>query len=407
MGLTQTASGRVKAWRLAQVGFASWAIMVLVLAHVVPPWQYRKDILIDYVTARALRDGLPLFPVLREIQGRYFANIEPLYPFPNFHPPTVWLLNVPLSLLPFEVLSVSWLGMCIALLVLIAWRLGLSWRVGLLLAAWPPVFWHLYIGQYELLILGLALWAWRSAAIGKEWRAGLLLGAAGLLKFYPALLLLPYLYRRRWRVVAGGAAAGAVGLVASLLLIGFDGAVFYVQGLAGVERQLILRDWGNGAPYAVLSRLLGGSPSAVPLLDAPQLILPVTLALLLAGLAALLLLPAEMAPVGLLVLMPNSMWYCAVLLLPQIVMIIRYRPLRWWGVVVAAAISIAFPVVANWLPGREPNGPMPLWLFNVLCSLQAIGYVGLLALSVIVAVREQRAPTSLTTALTRSAWRDA
>lgn len=366
--------------RLLQVGAITFAVGSALVRALLPPFSYGKDTLIDHMTARALRDGLPPFTPLRQLQLAYFPQAQPAYPYANFHPPTVWLLNWPLTFLPFEVSSLVWLGLSVWALAWVGRRLGLSWRAALALSLWPPALFHLWLAQYEILILLLIVLAWQYAARSRDWRAGLLIGAAGTLKFYPALLLLPYLIRGRWRVVAGGTTALAVGGLASLLVIGLDGAYHYVNGLTGVETRVILQDWGNSSPYVAVQRLLGGTP-LTPVLDAPQAILPLTLLLVAVGLVALCWLPPAAGPVALLVLLPNSMWYCAVLALPQLVETLRQQRLRVPAIVAAILISLPYPLPAALLGSPEASRILPVWASQILYSSQAAGYLLLLGLS--------------------------
>jgi uncharacterized membrane protein len=93
----------------------------------------------------------------------------------------------------------------VALLLVIGRWLALSVPASLALMAWPPVWYLLVIGQLELLILALAMLAWRVAAAGRDGRAGLWLGIAAAIKLYPLLFLLPFvpssvaLFSRDWR----------------------------------------------------------------------------------------------------------------------------------------------------------------------------------------------------------------
>lgn len=384
-------ANRWERWlRLAQFGGATWALVVATVGTVLPQFAYSKDILIDYMTARALREGLPLFTPASELQLRYFPNTAPAFlPYANMHPPTLWLLHLPLTYVPAELVTVLWLALSVAMLVRVALWLRFSWHGALALAIWPPVFWHLWLAQYEILILFLAMLAWRSAAAGKDWRAGLLLGFAGGLKFYPALFLVPFLFRRRWKVVAGGAISLVCGGLLSLLTIGIDGARFYFEGMSGVERQVILQNWGNSSPYVALLRCLGGTPIP-PLVDAPHLVLPAALILVLVGVAALFWLPPAAAPAAVLVFMPTSMWYCSVLLLPQIVQTLRIQSVRLVAVVAGILISLPYPLVANVFGAPSAEGLLPIWLTNVVYSFQALGYVVLLVLSLYLAWQQSR-----------------
>ncbi|MHB1132069.1 MAG: glycosyltransferase family 87 protein [Chloroflexota bacterium] len=383
-------STRQKWLRLTQVGCATFAWCVLLLRTVLTPWALPKDVFVDHLTALGLRDSWPIFTGLETLRQFYYPHAPPSYPYANFHPPVIWLINLPLTVLPFEAVAVVWLLASLAILLMVVSRLGLSWRAGLALAAWPPLYWHLWLGQYEIFIMAAAVFAWILASQGKGFWAGALLGGAATLKFYPALLLIPYLARRQWSVVAGGTLAFSAGMLVNLLVIGVDGAVYYVQGLSGVESSAILQDLGNSSPYSMILRLLGGTEYLPYLAFAPHLIMPLTIMLALASLAALAWLGPLWAPAALLVIMPNSMWYCSVLALPPLVMAWRegsLRPLTWAA---AICISLPFPFIVNWLALLAPNQRFSLDVLNLLCSAQAVGYILLLVVGVAQAWRQRQ-----------------
>src|SRR5205814_7722696 len=147
------------------------------------------------------------------------------FPHPDPHPPVLALFSLPLTLLPFPVIVPLWLGLSLVLLVTVGRWLGLSGRASLALAAWPPLWCLLYIGQLELLILTLALLGWRCAAAGRDARAGLWLGLAAVLKLYPVVLLVPFAARRRTRLLLAAATVIALGQVANLATLGPAGFV--------------------------------------------------------------------------------------------------------------------------------------------------------------------------------------
>ena len=97
----------------------------------------------------------------------------------------------------------------VALLVVVGRKLGLSPLASLAVAAWPPAFYLLSIGQWELVVLTLAMIGWQSARGGRDWRAGALFGLAALAKLYPALLVLP-LQPGQARLINGAYSAGSL-----------------------------------------------------------------------------------------------------------------------------------------------------------------------------------------------------
>jgi hypothetical protein len=84
------------------------------------------------------------------------------------------------------------------------------------------------LGQMGLLLLFLVVATWFLAARGAEWEAGFALGLAAAIKLLPAVLILFFLLKRRWRIF--GAATGAFVILAfGLPLAGFGWKEFVVQ----------------------------------------------------------------------------------------------------------------------------------------------------------------------------------
>ena len=86
--------------RIAQACLAGIALGSLV-AGVLPPRSYNKDLQEQYLSARAFRDGIDLFTPVSDLAARYFPATTDSFPHPDPHPPVLALLSVPLTLLPF------------------------------------------------------------------------------------------------------------------------------------------------------------------------------------------------------------------------------------------------------------------------------------------------------------------
>ena len=203
--------------------------LVILGARALPPYAYGKDLQQQFLMGMALRDRLDIYTPITQLSARYFPAATNNFPHPSPYPPLVALLSVPLTFVGMPVLVLLWLAASVLLLVAVGRRLGLSTRASLALAAWPPVWWVLYIGQLELAILLLAVLAWQDAKAGKEWRAGAWLGIAAAVKFYPVIFLAPYLYRRRWRVVVATGAILLLGQLGNLIVVGPAGLVRYYR----------------------------------------------------------------------------------------------------------------------------------------------------------------------------------
>jgi hypothetical protein len=333
----------------------------------------------EYLTAWALRDGGDVFTPVTELSAHYFPVGTDNFPHPSPHQPVLALLSLPLTLLPFPAIVPLWLLLNIVLLVVVGRWLGLSTEASLPLAAWPPMWCLLYIGQFELLILVLAMLGWRAAAGGRDWHAGLWLGTAAVIKLYPVLLLVPYAAQRRGRIVVAAAAVFLMSQLGNLVAVGSAGEVrYYREVLPAVSREYV-RTGLNSSPYGAFVRLFGGATDVPPLVDAPALVLPMTIAFSTLALFALVRLEPEAAPVAMLVALPSVWYYYVVLALPQIVVLLRDSRLRRVALLAVVAASCVLPLVNFSLPWWGSAAP-PM---AVLLAIQPAGCVGLLALSLV------------------------
>ncbi|MGE0478875.1 MAG: glycosyltransferase family 87 protein [Phycisphaerae bacterium] len=95
------------------------------------------------------------------------------------------------------------------------------------------------LGAVDLLLLFLVVATWFLVERGREWSAGLLLALAALIKLLPALLVVYFVLRGRWRVAAAACGAGvALGAGLPLASVGYDEtlrqhAAFYERAVAG------------------------------------------------------------------------------------------------------------------------------------------------------------------------------
>jgi alpha-1,2-mannosyltransferase len=365
---------RVVLLPVAQVCLVGIALGTLV-AGSLPPAAYSKDLQVEYLTASAWRDGLSVLTPVTELSARYFPVATNNFPHPSPHPPVLAPLSLPLTLLPLPVTVFLWLFVNVALLVRAGRWLGLSVLGSLTLLAWPPLWWLVSIGQLELLILVLVMSGWRAAEAARDWRAGLWLGLAAAIKLYPALFLLPFIWRWRVRIVLAAAALLALSQLGGLLAVGgLDMIRYYTEILPSVSTYYSVRGL-NAAPYGALLRLLGGATDVSPLVHAPGAVVPLAVALSLFALVALLRLDPARAPVATFVLLPTAWYYAVVLALPTVSELLRIQRLRRATLVAAACLSVPLPLV-NFLAGL---GARPL--IGLLLALQPAGMLGLLVLS--------------------------
>jgi hypothetical protein len=187
---------------------------------------------------------------------------------------TPWsLLPLPVAAAAFTLLSLALFGLTVALVERIltgggspAPRRSTLLAVGLVL---PYVHATAVLGQVNLLLLFLVVAAWFLAERGREWGAGAFLGLAALVKLLPALLILYFALRGRWRVaVAATLVAFALGAGLPLLALGgaetvrqhrlfFDNAVVSHSALNTLTAEKPIKaKYSNSAVPMVMRRLL-------------------------------------------------------------------------------------------------------------------------------------------------------
>src|SRR5205085_8939536 len=174
------------------------------------------DLVQDYVGARDVARGREAYPVLTHA----YASVGLAWPagHRSTHPPTAFLLVLPVAWLHWKAAAAVWMALMLAALAGAYWALGAPAGLAVALApltlVWPPGGWSM--GQLTpLWLLGLAL-AWRLR--DRPAPAGAAIALASLTKLLPALSLLPFLLLRRWSVLRGFAIVWSVALVVLLAL---------------------------------------------------------------------------------------------------------------------------------------------------------------------------------------------
>jgi hypothetical protein len=213
---------------LVSAGYVLWGVLAcafMILASEPSDWFYDFRIGYWHAARHVFTDPIRMyspneFALVRSANQFAFVNLPvlalPLIPFSRLGQYQAGLL---FSLLAGLLAVVAWLQL-VRLAELDSPRRLL---LAVLFVLNGPLFYGLRQGNSTVLILPLVTAALAALGAGQGVRAGVLLAVAGLIK--PPLLLLPayYTLRGRWRVTAGSALVGGVGLGASLLL--FSGEV--------------------------------------------------------------------------------------------------------------------------------------------------------------------------------------
>ena len=190
---------------------------------------FQIDFRAFYLAGKAVLLGLD--PYLNHVGTRpeFYAPINAEnYAYSAFrYPPLAALLFAPLALLPYEVSKVLFSLLMWLLLAGIAyqmvWRSGWRLRGEALLFAGVsfPVLAMVERGQIDPLLVALVLASyWLAREPRRQGPAALLLALAGVLKIFPFVVLLEWIVRRRWRLVAYTLVWGLVLFLLPMLLLG-------------------------------------------------------------------------------------------------------------------------------------------------------------------------------------------
>lgn len=152
---------------------------------------------------------------------------------PYHNPPAMALLLVPMGMLPLSLAWLLWSSLnLLAAVVAVALPLKGTPRAAAVAVAMltftavpDSLLWGQMVG---LLALALAL-GLLALVSGRPLLGGVFLGMLCLKPQYAAVLALVFLAKRRWRELAGMALAGALIAILSLLVVGLDGILSYLE----------------------------------------------------------------------------------------------------------------------------------------------------------------------------------
>ncbi len=238
-------------WILRLLGLM--LLMCLALAWRGPAWltalqprsyyegRFLADFFQEWASARNYYGGLPIYTPQEVTLSLYFreqkAPNDLIFNEVNAHPPSSVLLALPFAKLDYADAFLLWNELSLILLGASIWlvlrnlRIDISPQVGLailtLLLLCNPLLSQVQQGQLTAVVVFLLTLCWTFERSDRPWLAGLSLGIATALKLFPGFLFLPFVLRRRWRVVLAGVAS-LVGLSAlTLAVLGFDTYLAY------------------------------------------------------------------------------------------------------------------------------------------------------------------------------------
>jgi len=198
----------------------------------------RADVVVDFfqewASARNYFNGESIYEAQRASSLRYLgvspAGNAHFFIEVNAHPPTAVLLGLPLAALDYRAAVLVWNCCSIAALAAAIWLI--AGQFGYPIAGWSilpviavlalcwPLRSHLQQGQLAMILLLLITGGWAAERSGRATLAGVLFGTAAAIKLFPAILFLPFIVRREWRVVFAGGAWLAALTGATVLILG-------------------------------------------------------------------------------------------------------------------------------------------------------------------------------------------
>jgi hypothetical protein len=183
------------------------------------------DLILDWNGARVLRQGVnPFSP-----EGLKMVGATPELGFG--HPPTTYLWLLPLADRTLPEAKRAWNAFTVALvyaqsaMAVFELALPFPWLtaplVGSALLSSSFMREHLYVGQLATLISFWYVLAWLLLRRRRDLAAGVALGLAATLKFYPGLPIVLLALCRRWRCTAGAALGWGVPAAGVTAVIGW------------------------------------------------------------------------------------------------------------------------------------------------------------------------------------------
>jgi hypothetical protein len=231
-----------------------------------------RDFSDKYESAWALRHGIDPYPIdLTPIAARLGLETGGLIHASDT--PTFLLCFEPLTYLSPRVAFWIWsainaVALWVAMYLLLARRREMSPRMAWLLAGLllmsAPLNLNFYWGQSQLIILMLLVVAMRAMERERDSDAGLIIAAAALLRAYPALLVGYLVLRRKWRAVVFAIAGIAIGMLATIAILGLGQTLSYAHGAAWVTGYSMMTRLDNLSLRPFLSRMFWAVTGTAP-----------------------------------------------------------------------------------------------------------------------------------------------
>lgn len=341
--MNSSSQRRISGIALFFVAVLSLFWLVLGIPLLISSW--RNDFLCYYIGGTLAREGrfsdLYRPVVQRQVQDSVAPGLKEPRPF--VRPPWFAMALAPLTALPLQKAYAVWTaGWLLVLLAIWIWGARRFGDGGLMVAAlFFPATVGIAYGQDCTGMLALCCCGWMLLERRRTFAGGLVLGL-GLMKLH-LVTLLPvwFILQRRWRLLAGFMATGAVFLTAALASV----------GISGLREYLYLLRYGQ-------TELFGHSPDSMINVYSVLVNLGVDSALARMTLAGLVICTAvygmfgapawralAIALTGSLLVTPHAFAYDAAMLLLPVWLVLenaRRRLARWGALALANPLTFYF-----------------------------------------------------------------
>ena len=227
-------------------------------------WGYarlKSDFSQDYVAARSLRGGAPIYLENQSIVVDEETSIEDI---PNHHPPFNAILFLPFSYFGYQAAFKLWnlvnLALYVFLIFLILRKLNILDRKVLLkssfLFLWYPFASNIGLGQSSIVLSVLIIGAYFLVAGGRETAGAICLGLATLIKLFPGFLIFYFLLLRKWCGAIFMMTTIAVGMSITWMIVGSENFFVYFTQVLPANNDLYVSYPLNVSLSGALSLLL-------------------------------------------------------------------------------------------------------------------------------------------------------
>jgi hypothetical protein len=300
---------------------------------------------------------------------------------------------VPLAALPPMTAKRAWLAFSVGCLAAAIWilvkltQLPTPGLILLALAGHNALAGNLELGQYYFFLLFLMSASIWLLLARRDFSAGLLLGGIFILKLYAGPFLFYFVWKRRWRALAGMAVAGSILALGAIAWFGWKDHLYYLTAIlprAAAGEHIDPYNPGMPTIFNMLRHPFEAEAelNPHPLLDVPALVFFLQPLLTLAiPVFCLLAIPRASSTglgertdlawflVMLVLVSPSRAFYAAVLLLLPIALLLEKPGLRRSAYLVATYILLAVS-----LPDALSPYFLALWLLIILYVALGIPY---------------------------------